>query len=115
MLEQDTNSVFELSTGLSIDTVATTQKEIKKELEVFLKEKDIRAAISKNNKTDINNSIIEITYPTFEESFSSERQDEIVTNFAIKHKMTEDVALVYIKNAIATEGEKVISKLKECY
>jgi hypothetical protein len=115
MLEQDTNSVFELSTGLSISTVATTQKEIKKELEVFLKEKDIRAAISKTTKTDINNSIIEITYPTFEESFSSERQDEIVTNFAIKHKMTEDVALVYIKNAIATEGEKVISKLKECY
>jgi hypothetical protein len=115
MIEQDTNNVFELSTGLLIDTQSSTQKMIKEELETILKEKDIRAALLRTKKTDINSAIISTTYATFEDSFSPERQKEIVTNFATKHKYSEQETIDYIKNAIATKGQEVIDKLNECY
>ena len=115
VIEQDSNAVYELSTGFYFSTNSWTQKGIKEELETIFKEKDIRAALSRNKKTDINNAIIGITYPTFEKSFSSERQKEIVTNFATKHKLSNQKALEYINNAIATKGQEVITKLNECY
>ena len=51
----------------------------------------------------------------FEQSFTPERQAEILKNFSDKHKMTNDQALSYIKEAITKEGQKVIDKLNECY
>jgi hypothetical protein len=115
MMEQDTNQVIELSTGLSIPTNSTTQKDIKAELETLLKEKDIKTVLSRTKKTDINGAVINVTYPTFEEAFTSKRQKEIVTNFAKKHNFSEEKALDYINNAIATKGQQVIDKLNECY
>jgi len=55
------------------------------------------------------------TTSTFESSFSTERQKEILSNFAAKHKMSEEQALKYINEAINTKGEEVIKKLNECY
>lgn len=52
---------------------------------------------------------------SFESAFPAERQKEIVSNFATKHKMTEEQALEYINNAIADKGQEAIDKLKECY
>ena len=52
---------------------------------------------------------------SFESAFPAERQKEIVNNFATKHNMTEEQALEYINNAIATKGQEAIDKLKECY
>ena len=115
MMEQDSNTIFELSTGLPIPTKEITQKTIKGELETLLKEKDIKTVLSNSKKTDINSDIIDITYPTFDDSFSTERQKEIVTNFATKHKLSEQETIDYIKNAIATKGQEVITKLNECY
>ena len=52
---------------------------------------------------------------SFEQSFSTERQEEIVNNFATKHNLTKEAALEYIKKAVASKGQEVIDKLKECY
>lgn len=117
MMEQDTTFVYELSTGKAIPTEASTQKGTKEELEVLFNNKNIREVIARNKKTDINNQIIGETTvkQTFESEFSKERQESILNNFATKHKMTTEDAIKYINNAIATEGQKVIDKLKECY
>jgi hypothetical protein len=54
VLDQDNNTVFELSTGAFIDTKATTQKEIIKELENIFIEKDVRAVIDGAKKIQAN-------------------------------------------------------------
>ena len=65
--------------------------------------------------------VIEEQFPTeesaktFEEFFSSERQKEILSNFASKHNMTEEKALEYIRQAVVQKGQTVIDKLNECY
>jgi hypothetical protein len=115
VIDQESNFVYELSTGQYILTNSSTQKGIKEELETLFKEKDFRTVLTKSKKIDINDAILNITYPTFNDSFSSERQKEIVTNFASKHKLSEEKALEYINNAIATKGQEVIDKLNECY
>ena len=51
----------------------------------------------------------------FEKSFSPKRQEEILNNFATKHKMTKEAARKHINEAIASKGQEVINKLKECY
>ena len=51
----------------------------------------------------------------FEQSFSPERQEEILNNFATKHNMTKEAAREYIDSAIASKGQEVIDKLNECY
>ena len=51
----------------------------------------------------------------FEQSFSAERQEEILNNFATKHNMTKEAARKYIDDAIASKGQEVIDKLNECY
>jgi hypothetical protein len=52
---------------------------------------------------------------SFEKAFSPERQKEILKNFTAKHKVTEEAALDNIRKGIATEGQKAIDKLNECY
>jgi hypothetical protein len=52
---------------------------------------------------------------TFEQSFSPERQEEIINNFSSKHNMTKEAALAYIKQGIAQKGQEAINKLNECY
>lgn len=63
----------------------------------------------------IQSSTQQTTTSTFESSFTPERQKEILTNFAAKHKMSEEQALKYINEAINTKGEEVIKLLKDCY
>ena len=46
---------------------------------------------------------------------SGERKQEIITNFAAKHKMTEEQAKEYINEALQKDRENTIAKLKECY
>jgi hypothetical protein len=58
MMEQDSNAVFELSTGLLISTMSDTQKAIKEELERIFKERNIKKALADNKKTDINDSLL---------------------------------------------------------
>ena len=116
MIEQGSNIVIELSTGQGVgDTVARNQKDIKEELASKFEKKNVREVLARTKKIDMNNALISITYPTFEESFSADRQKEIVTNFAAKHKLSEKEAKAYIDNAIATKGQQVIDKLNECY
>ena len=55
-LSQDENIVYELSTGAFLETKATTQKEIIKELESKFIEKDVRAAIDGFKKIQANSS-----------------------------------------------------------
>jgi hypothetical protein len=54
---------------------------------------------------------------TLDESteFTPERKQEIITNFATKHKMTEEEAKNYINDALQKDSENTINKLKECY
>lgn len=47
--------------------------------------------------------------------FGGERKQEIITNFAAKHKMTEEQAKEYINQALQKDRENTIAKLKECY
>jgi hypothetical protein len=47
--------------------------------------------------------------------FTSERKQEIIGNFAAKHKMTEEQAKEYINQALQKDRENTIAKLKECY
>jgi hypothetical protein len=47
--------------------------------------------------------------------FTPERKEEILTNFADKHKMTIAQAKEYINNGLAVNREEVINKLKDCY
>jgi len=54
------------------------------------------------------------TFDTIED-FTPERKEEILKNFADKHKMTTEQAKEYINNAIAENREEVINKLKDCY
>lgn len=54
------------------------------------------------------------TFDTIED-FTPERKEEILKNFANKHKMTTEQAKEYINNAIAENREEVINKLKDCY
>ena len=58
MMEQDTNDVYELSTGLRVPTMSNTQKAIKEELERIFKEKNIRKILADSKKTDINNTLL---------------------------------------------------------
>lgn len=51
----------------------------------------------------------------FASSFAKDRQKEIVSNFALKHKMSEEQAIEYINQAVAQKGQQAIDKLKECY
>jgi hypothetical protein len=55
-IEQDTNIIYELSTGGFIELKATTQKEIIKELESKFIEKDVRAVIDGAKKIQANSS-----------------------------------------------------------
>jgi alkylated DNA repair dioxygenase AlkB len=54
------------------------------------------------------------TFDTIED-FTPERKEEILQNFADKHKMTTEEAKDYINKAIAENKEEVINKLKDCY
>lgn len=57
VMEQGTNKVFELSTGLGMpNTKLTIQKEILAELEILFKEKNVRSVIEKNKKINANNA-----------------------------------------------------------
>ena len=47
--------------------------------------------------------------------FGGERKQEIITNFAAKHKMTEEQAKEDINQALQKDRENTIAKLKECY
>ena len=47
--------------------------------------------------------------------FDPKRKEEILTNFADKHKMTIAQAKEYINNGLAVNREEVINKLKDCY
>jgi hypothetical protein len=47
--------------------------------------------------------------------FSDERRKGILSNFATKHKMTEEQAKTYINDALQKDRENTIAKLKECY
>ncbi|MCX6711676.1 MAG: hypothetical protein NT139_01390, partial [Candidatus Woesearchaeota archaeon] len=54
---------------------------------------------------------------TFDEltEFTDERKQEIIINFAAKHKMSEEEAENYINESLAKDKENTINKLKECY
>jgi hypothetical protein len=54
------------------------------------------------------------TFDTIED-FTPDRKEEILKNFADKHKMTTEQAKEYINTAIADNKEEVINKLKDCY
>jgi hypothetical protein len=51
----------------------------------------------------------------FEKAFSPERQQEIITNFAAKHKMSPEKAAEYIRKNVKEKGQEAIKLLKECY
>ena len=74
-----------------------------------------------NSKLDVSANVSQIdlvTAPqTFDEikEFSSERKSQILNNFALKHKMTEEQAKDYINQALQKDRENTINKLKECY
>jgi len=73
------------------------------------------AEIGIDNTGDIPVSIQEaITFDELTE-FTDERKQEIITNFAAKHKMSEEEATDYINEALAKDKENTINKLKECY
>ena len=67
--------------------------------------------------TESINNIKSITEDTFDtlEGFTPERKEEILQNFAAKHKMTNDQAKEYINNALIENKEEVINKLNDCY
>lgn len=58
MMEQDTNDIYELSTGLKVPTISTTQKAIKEEVEKLFKEKNIRKVLVDSKKIDVNNNLL---------------------------------------------------------
>lgn len=47
--------------------------------------------------------------------FTSERKQEILTNFANKHNLTKEKAKKYIDEALQKDAQTVINKLNECY
>jgi len=55
-----------------------------------------------------------VSFDTLTE-FTPERKQEIITNFASKHKMTEEQAKSYINEALQKDAQTTINKLKECY
>jgi hypothetical protein len=109
MMEQDTNDVYEMSTGLIITTKSSTQKAKKAELEELFKTKDVRAILASTDKLGASSELDKIT------EFSAERKREIIINFATKHNMTEEQAKNYINDALQKDRENVLVKLKECY
>ena len=67
------------------------------------------------SETDISGLITEtIRFEDMEEFTDAERSN-ILTNFALKHKMSEEQALNYINKALLTKREEVIDTLKKCY
>ena len=58
MMEQDSNTVYELSTAQYIQTFSDTQKAIKEEIERIFKEKDVRKILANSKKTDINDALL---------------------------------------------------------
>ena len=69
--------------------------------------KEIESATTPTATTEVNfNDLTE---------FSPERKLEIITNFATKHKMSEEEAVNYINEALLKDKENTINKLKECY
>jgi AraC-like DNA-binding protein len=54
------------------------------------------------------------TFDTIKD-FSDDEKQQILTNFADKHKMTIDQAKSYINSALAKNKQEVINKLKDCY
>ena len=63
------------------------------------------------------NAIVQEGVETFDtiKDFSNDEKQQILTNFAAKHKMTTAQAKSYINNALAENKEEVINKLKDCY
>jgi hypothetical protein len=63
------------------------------------------------------NAIVQEGVETFDtiKDFSNDQKQQILTNFAAKHKMTTSQAKLYIDNALAENKEEVINKLKDCY
>jgi hypothetical protein len=55
-----------------------------------------------------------ISFDTLED-FTPERKQEIISNFAAKHKMTEEQTKNYINESLQKDKENTIAKLKECY
>jgi len=55
-----------------------------------------------------------VSFDTLTE-FAPERKQQIITNFATKHNMTEEQAKNYINEALQKDRENVLVKLKECY
>jgi hypothetical protein len=49
------------------------------------------------------------------EEFDDERKQEILTNFADKHKLSEEDAKIAINAALEIDRQQTIDKLKECY
>jgi hypothetical protein len=47
--------------------------------------------------------------------FTDDRKQEIITNFAAKHKMSKEEVTNYINEALIKDKENTINKLKECY
>ena len=109
MMEQDTNDVYEMSTGLNVPTKSLTQKAKKAEVEELFKTKDIRGILASVEKLGDSSEFDKIT------EFSADRRREIIINFATKHKMTEEQAKNYINSALQKDRENTIAKLKECY
>jgi hypothetical protein len=70
-----------------------------------------------NTADSVNQIEEEVTDTAFDNmvEFSEERKQEIVSNFASKHKMTADQAKAYISEALVKDREKIINKLNECY
>jgi len=58
MMEQNTNDVYELSTGFSIPSRTTTQKEIKDDIKNLFEGRDVRKITANSKKTDINDSLL---------------------------------------------------------
>lgn len=87
---------------------------------------EMRDLVNKQMKSETGRKLLEsvgFTNKPKEESinfdnlteFSSERKQEILTNFAAKHKMTQEQAINYINEALQKNRSEVIAKLKECY
>ena len=107
VMEQETNNVFELSTGLGMpNTKLTKQKEILAELETLFKKQDVRGIIEKSPKINANdaNVIIE-QYKKSQPSVSVKPANKLTTAY----KIDRSNGKVYynlgaVKNEILQDG-----------
>jgi hypothetical protein len=105
------NYAAEINTSSEVRQLKQDLRDLQDELSSMKKAKRAEKATKPASKQ------LNLFAETFDDikDFDPKRKEEILTNFADKHKMTIAQAKEYINNGLAVNREEVINKLKDCY